>query len=85
MGSCGGGRYTKEVGKKGGCCGGSQGDGRSHRELAVVGRGTGLTCEEAGGEPCKNILVIEVCRGFTIINQIVEVPFPNQPHSYGIR
>lgn len=58
MGSCGGDRYNKEVGKKGGCCGGSQGGGRSHRELDVVGHRTGLTCEEAGGALCKNILVI---------------------------
>lgn len=48
MGSCGGDRYNKEVGKKGGCCGGSRGHSRIHRELDVVGCRTGLTCKEAG-------------------------------------
>lgn len=42
--------------EKGVRSGGSQGGGRSHRELDIVGRRIGLTCEEAGGALCKNIL-----------------------------
>ena len=67
MSSCGGERYSREVGEEGGGCGGSRGDGRSRSELGVAGRRTGLTCREAGGAPCKNNLVIEVCCGFTVI------------------
>lgn len=37
MGSCVGDRYS-EVGRTGGGCGGSQGGGRSHRQLAGVGQ-----------------------------------------------
>lgn len=47
MGFCVGDRY-REVGRTGGC-GGSQGGGRNHRELAGAGQRTGLTCKESEG------------------------------------
>lgn len=45
---------------------------------------TGLTCKGSERGLWKNILVNLVCCGFTIIFQIMEVPFPSQPNSYCI-